>query len=66
MKFPYSSMSASKAVNAKGAQIIIGKASDFKEIGYAVLSVLYGGTELYCLLIFKSRIPMQILNIYSC
>ena len=51
-------MSASKAVNVKGVQIITGKPSDFKEICYAVLSVLYDGTELYCLLIFKSWISM--------
>jgi hypothetical protein len=43
--------SASKAVNFKGAQFIKGETSDYKEIYYTVLSVLYDGTELSLLLI---------------
>jgi hypothetical protein len=39
-------VSASKAVNIKGAQIITGKTTGHKEICYTVLSVLFDGTEL--------------------
>jgi hypothetical protein len=46
MNFPYISMSASKAVNIKGAEIIIGIASGHKEMCYTLLGVLYDGTEL--------------------
>jgi hypothetical protein len=46
MKSPYISMSASKAVNIKGAQIIVHIASGHKEMCYTLLGVLYDGTEL--------------------
>ena len=36
MKLPYISMSAGKAVNIKGARIIIGKTSGHKEMCYSV------------------------------
>jgi len=54
MKSPYISISASKAVNIKGAQIIVRIASGHKEMCYTPLGVLYDGTELYQLLIPKS------------
>jgi len=47
-------VSASKAVNIKGTQIIKGKTSGHKEIYYTVLSVLYDDTELSLQLILKS------------
>ena len=53
------SVSASKFVNIKGAQIIVSKTSSHKEICYIVLSVLYGATELSQLLTLESWIPMQ-------